>query len=459
MDIPVFHLDVLNDRVLIAIIAVLHVVINHGMAVGGIPLVAYLERRGLATGDEAWDALAFRILTVFFIVTTTVGALTGVGIWFSAALVNPYAMGSLLRVFFWTWFTEWLVFVTEIVLILAYYLTWKKWRGPRKHAHVRLGGALSAASWATMALIVSILSFMMDPGSWHSDKTLFSGMFNPVYLPQLAFRTPLAMIMAGAFALAIVAWSEEDASMRARAVRTISSWILVWMLPCAAGGFWYARAVPSAMAANLPIALGTQALQAWSRTALAVLGGACAVIAIVALWGARKPNSTRTWALVVPALLSILLIGAFERVREFVRKPYAIAGYLYSNGLRKDDYPLLQRDGLLARATYTRVRRITEANEVDAGREVFLLACTRCHTVDGVNGIRSVLAAMYGDDRPWDREAIASYVGSMHDLRPFMPPFPGNEREKNALAVYLEHLQLHRETLEGAQSTGVVIEP
>ncbi|WP_394834919.1 hypothetical protein LVJ94_51315 [Pendulispora rubella] len=133
----------------------------------------------------------------------------------------------------------------------------------------------------------------------------------------------------------------------------------------------------------------------------------------------------------------------------------AIAGYLYSNGIRKDDYPLLQRDGLLARATYTRVRRITEANEIDAGREVFLLACTRCHTVDGVNGIRSVLAAMYGDERPWDREAIASYVGAMHDLR----PFPGNAREKSALAAYLAFLQTHRESLEGAQATGVVSEP
>ena len=60
MDIPVFHLDFLNNRVLIAVIAILHVVINHAMAVGGIPLVSYLERRSLRTGDPAWDQLAFR---------------------------------------------------------------------------------------------------------------------------------------------------------------------------------------------------------------------------------------------------------------------------------------------------------------------------------------------------------------------------------------------------------------
>jgi hypothetical protein len=459
MDLPVFHLDFMNDRLLIAIIAILHVVINHGMAVGGIPLVVYLERRGIATGDASWDRLAYRLLSFFFVITTTVGALTGVGIWLSASLVNPYAIGSLLRVFFWTWFVEWLVFVTEVVLILAYYLTWKQWTGVRKRAHARLGLVLAVASWLTMALIVSILGFMMDPGSWQSDRTLFSGMFNPVYLPQLAFRTPLAMLMAGAFGLALVPrLTERGCPQRAQAIRAMSRWMLGWTLPCALGGIWYVRAVPAAMRENVPVALLTQALASWSNTALWVLAGASALIAAVGLWGALRSSSVRTWALVAPALVSVVLIGTFERVREFIRKPYAIAGYLYSNGVRKDDYPLLQRDGMLAHATYTRVREVRSDNEVDAGREVFLLACTRCHTTDGVNGIRDVLRGMYGDE-PWNADTIAGYVGIMHNARPFMPPFPGSEAEKRALGAYLAHLQQHREPLDGAQDTGVSSPP
>lgn len=219
MDIPAFHLDFLNNRVLIAVIAILHVVINHAMAVGGIPLVAYLEWRAIKSEEDAWDDLAYRMLKVFFIITTTVGALTGVGIWFSVALVNPYAIGSLLRVFFWTWFTEWLVFVMEVALILTYYLSWKKLSHPEKLSLFRLGRVLALASWLTMSPIVSILSFMMAPGAWRTNKTLFSGMLNPVYGPQLAFRTPLAMVMAGVAALCItarvrVAWREQARSDR-----------------------------------------------------------------------------------------------------------------------------------------------------------------------------------------------------------------------------------------------------
>ncbi|MGV3619663.1 MAG: c-type cytochrome [Archangium sp.] len=459
MDLPVFHLDFLNNRMLIAVIAVLHVVINHGMAVGGIPLVAMLERQGLKTGDPTWDTVAYRLLTFFFVITTTIGAMTGVGIWLSASLVNAYAIGSLLRVFFWTWFVEWLVFVTEVVLILFYYLTWKRWVGARKASHARLGLALSLASWVTMALIVSILGFMMDPGSWQSDRTLFSGMLNPIYLPQLAFRTPLAMVMAGAFGLTAMLWSTERGSeLRARSVAFISRWTLAWTLPCIGGGWWYARVVPGSMRGNLPVALLTQALEGWAATALWVLGGAGVLIALLMAWGALRPSSLHRWAFVVPSVLAIALLSTFERVREFVRKPYAIGGYLYSNGIRAADYPLLQRDGLLAHATYTSVRDISESNEVVAGREVFNLACTRCHTVDGVNGIRDILAGMYGDRR-WSREVIATYVGAMHNTRPFMPPFPGNEREKQALAAWLAQLQTHRDVIEGAQTTGVSAPP
>jgi mono/diheme cytochrome c family protein len=459
MDIPVFHLDFLNDRLLIALCAIVHVVINHAMAVGGIPLVALLEWRAWRSGDPDADAAARRIMSVFFVVTTTAGALSGVGIWFSTGLVNPYAIGSLLRVFFWTWFVEWLVFVTEVGLILAYTLTWPRWTGARKRAHVRLGFALGLASWVTMALIVSILGFMMDPGAWRTDKTLLSGMLNPLYLPQLAFRTPLAMVMAGAAGLLLVRWAAgARPDLRRSMTRAIALWTLAWLPLCLAGGTWYARALPPSMAANVPTALVTQRLVAWSHQALGALALLVALVASIATWCALRPTTVARGALAIPLLACVALVGTFERVREFIRKPYAIADYLYANGYRKDDYPLLNRDGLLARATYASVSEITPDNRVEAGREVFRLACTRCHTVDGVNGIRGALHGLYGE-APWDADAIAAYVASMHVARPFMPPFPGSDAERAALGCYLSTLEHHRDTLEGAQSAGAATSP
>jgi len=117
------------------------------------------------------------------------GAMSGVGIWLSASVVSPSSIASLLRVFYWAWFTEWLVFVTEVVLILIYFLTWKNSNKSLKAKlkHIKFGWFLSIFSWITMAIIVSILGFMMDPGNWKTHHSLINGFTNPIYLPQLLF--------------------------------------------------------------------------------------------------------------------------------------------------------------------------------------------------------------------------------------------------------------------------------
>lgn len=93
MDFPIFHMDLIGDRMLIAIIAITHALISHSLAVGGITLIAYLEWKGYRKQDAQADQWAKRILFAFFIVTTSLGAMTGVGIWLSAALINPTAIG------------------------------------------------------------------------------------------------------------------------------------------------------------------------------------------------------------------------------------------------------------------------------------------------------------------------------------------------------------------------------
>ena len=51
MDFPFFDYDFFGNRFLIAWGAILHVLINHPMAVGGSLLIACLEARGQRLGD------------------------------------------------------------------------------------------------------------------------------------------------------------------------------------------------------------------------------------------------------------------------------------------------------------------------------------------------------------------------------------------------------------------------
>ena len=446
-----FHLDFLGNRLLIAVIAVVHVCINHPMAVGAMPLITLMEWWGHKTGDARWDALAYRLLRVCFIVTTSLGALTGVGIWFSLSVVNPYAIGSLIRVFYWAWFSEWVVFVSEVVLIISYYLLWKKWE-KKKSLHIALGVALSIASWLTMAIIVAILGYMMDVGSWTAEKSLLSGVLNPIYLPQLAFRTPLAMMTAGLFMLFLTYFfTEKRSPFQASAARWIAIWSLVWLPFCLAGGIWYWNAVPSAMSANLNVAIGTQIFENQYGQILSLLNLSTVVTLVVLFWALVLPAKLPRVVLLIPFIVALVALGFFERTREFIRKPYVIAGYMYANGIRVADYPLLNQEGVLPHSAIARVPKVTEENVLIAGEDVFMIACSRCHTTNGVNSVLDKLGNLYGPGT-WDRETVQLFIRQMHNARPFMPPFPGNDAELGALTDYLISLRKTPLPVNGAQT-------
>lgn len=468
MDFPLFHLDWLNDRFLIAVIAILHVFINHGLAVGFIPYITRLEQQGVMKvgpdqiTDKAWDEMVYKMMKVGFIITTTLGAMTGVGIWVSVSVVSPSSIASLIRVFYWAWFVEWLVFVTEVVLILIYFLTWKNSNKSLKAKlrHIRFGWFLSVFSWITMAIIVSILGFMMDPGNWQTNHSLINGFTNPIYLPQLLFRTPTAMVVGGVFGyLLIMLFTKKDTLLRKAAVRQSAIWILVWAPISLLGAIYYYNAMPSAMKENMSTAVGTLEFSEYYNLLKWIIAGAISTVLVIAIVGIWKPGKVRFAMVLIPCVMAFGFLGIFERVREFIRKPYVIDGYMYSNLLREEDYPLYQRDGILKYAAYTSTPQVTATNKVEAGRNVFILTCSRCHTTQGINSIVGVFENLYGKGKPFDESAVAAFTKGMHNGRTFMPPFPGNKQELEALAAYIKSLQQTGDVIEGAQNEGVTVNP
>ena len=480
MDFPIFHLDLLGNRMLVAIIAVMHVLINHGLAVGMMPLIAVMEWYGNKHKNPLWDKLAHKILFVCFLITTTVGAMSGVGIWLSVSLVNPYGIASLIRVFFWGWFVEWLVFITEVVLILAYYLTWKKWTSPeKKKKHIRLGFLLGAFSWITMALIVMILGFMMDPGNWLQDHSMFSAMTNPIYVPQLAFRTPLALTEAGVFAIFLtVLFLDRLDPFRAKVLRILGLWTTGFAFFALLGGVWYWHAVPEWLSGNLDVSLLTLGFTEWYDKFLQIIViTVVTVVAFVQLAIFRSKYIPKLLPL-LPLLCVFWLTGHFERVREFIRKPYIISKYMYANGIRVEDYPLLNKEGILAHATYSHplneaeretAKRLSPPDvtpaqfnaavaQLQKGKDVFMISCSRCHTGNGTNSVVGHFTRLLGEG-PWDPATLSGFTQGMHAARTFMPAFPGNASELEALGKYIAFLKAHGLPVQGAQEGGVVLNP
>ena len=130
------------------------------------------------------------------------------------------------------------MFVSEVGLVLVYFLMWKRWsEGVMKKVHIGFGVTLGIMSWLTMAIIVAVLGFMMGTGNWSVDRSFISAIFNPLYAPQLLFRTSVAMMTAGLMVwFLLYFFTKEAVEVRRRAVRLVSVWVLAWGAVCCGWG-------------------------------------------------------------------------------------------------------------------------------------------------------------------------------------------------------------------------------
>ena len=490
MNYPVWDLPA--PGLLIAAVAILHVFISH-FAVGGGLFLVVAERKARREADEALLGFVRALSRGFVLLTLVLGALTGVGIWFTIALVQPQATSALVTTFVWAWATEWTFFAVEIAAAMVYFYGWDR-LAPR--AHVAVGWVYFVASWASLAVIAAILSFMLTSGGWVRTGRFVDGFLNPTYLPTVALRTAVAVGLAGLYVLFAAAFVRDDALKARVAGWAATRWIapaaavvplaLLWSLSAAAGaGAAVAETLgaTSASPGALLVALfssassGQPIVRAAAR--LAIVGAGVLLVASLALVAlrARRYGRLEAGALMV---LGIACVGGGEWVREGLRKPWVIDRYMFVNGVRAggagraamdDPFSLesLQHRGVLATSPWAvapAALRPGEAAfeglpaeervglEAEAGREVFRLQCAVCHTERGHLGVARLVrgkslasitaildaaakpVAADGQPSSWSdpRVRVATWLGRR------MPPFAGTGAEKRALAIHLARL-------------------
>jgi mono/diheme cytochrome c family protein len=456
-DYPIFDMPLLGHRLLFAFDAIIHVFISHGAAVGGSIILVIAQWFAIKQNDKKFDELAYKILFTFFVLATAIGALTGIGIWIHANIINPAAIGALLRVFFWKWFVEWIVFNVEMVFLLWWFLTWKSrpLGTPGKLSHFRLGVYYAVSSWLTMAIITAILGFMMTPGNWlksefPAEPDYLASLMNPSWIPSLGFRTFFSIGWAAAIAM-FLSWffTRNDEEMRRRAMRFFGN--IMWMsVPLfIVFGAWYYDQFPQAAKDLFVIGSITRRLAGNPVLAWYLTGGLVVLAAVGAGILYLQPRRAPLLAALIMLVGSMGLIGEFERVREFTRKPYIIYGYMYANGVRVADMPYLNRDGFLKHAAFVpeQYRTVTEENKLEAGKYLYQMQCRYCHTLNGINAMKARIEG-------WSEEAIYHRIGSLDSpATPFMPPFSGTDAERHALAAYLASLQEEKNPLYPATAS------
>lgn len=420
MNYPVWFLPNTGGGLLIAIIAILHVVISH-LAVGGGLFLVLTERRAVRSGDSALMEYVKKHTWFFLLLTMVFGGMSGVGIWFIIALVNPAATSALIHTFVFGWAIEWVFFISEIVALLIYHYRF----GKMDHRpHMNLGWLYFIFAWLSLFIINGILGFMLTPGKWLETGSFWHGFFNPSYLPSLLFRTCIALIFAGVFGLVTASWL-KDAELRRKIFRLCARWMYIPVAVLALTGLYYSRVIGEEAFQNL-FHFNRQA-----SPFISIL-----IVFSFLLFGLGLFTLIKTPQVVqkTGALLLVLIcfgwMSGFEYMREIARKPYVLYGHMYSTGVAPADVEGINEKGYLASSKWSRVKEVTEESLLEAGAEVFRLQCMACHTIDGYNGI------MNKSDRLTERGLEALLTG-MGKVNSYMPPFMGTADEKKAVAAYI----------------------
>ena len=423
MNYPVWDLGALGGGFWIALVAITHVFVAH-FAVGGGLWLVLTEHKARRENDAALLGYVKGHARFFLLLTMVFGGLSGVGIWWTIALLNPGATSSLIHTFVFGWATEWVCFVGEIVALLIYYY---KFDTMKPRDHLILGWFYAVFAWLSLFLINGIIGFMLTPGQWPETGNFWHGFFNESFWPALVFRTALAFMIAGMFGLLTGAW-QMGAGLRDRVVRYSAWWVIAPFVVMVLGALWYVRALPAEQESM--VLQRAREVAPWLRlflylTPLLLVGGVLAML--------RLPRPAQMTVAVVVAAIGFLHLGSFEFIREGGRRPWVIHGEMYSNAVTAEQAAEFAsgEKSFLASARWAEHAAVDEANLLEAGEELFRLQCAACHSIGGpLNDIVPL-------SHPFTQAGLESQLLGQGRVAPYMPPFFGNADERRALAAYL----------------------
>jgi len=421
MNYPVWYLPTVGGGTLIALISIIHVFISH-FAVGGGLYLVLAERKGLQENSRAILDFTKTHARFFMLMSLVMGGITGVGIWFIISLVNPAATSLLIHTFVFGWAAEWVFFIVEITAIFVYFYCFDRMDA---RTHQIVGWIYFIAAWLSLFLINGIVGFMLTPGDWVVNHNFWSGFFNPSFWPSLFFRTSVSLMLAGVYAFLATSYL-KDPTLKFTMTKYSAKWVLLSFLPAVPSGYWYLSILPNQVRALVEGAsLTIQKTVQYGLYAVIIL-----IVGTLILMLVKPAFHTKPVSFIV-LVSAFLFMGAFEWTREASRRPYVINEFMYSNSILKKDVEELNSEGFLHEARWVSLRGVKENNLLEAGHEIFKNQCYACHTIRGINNDIAVRTALM------DYPSLFNYIGKIHEVRYFMPPFAGTEAERKALAYYI----------------------
>jgi cytochrome c553 len=440
---PMWYVPVVGSAFAIAIIATIHVMASH-TSVGASILLAYLATKAYKENQPQIYDYIKKYLLGLLVFSYVSGSITGPGIWFSATVVNPRGISALIHNFVWVWAAEWVWFVAEVTLVYILFYTLGK---IDQRSWLRLAWTFAIGSWATMYIIVGILSFMLSPGheKWFTTGNILDAFYNKNYFPHLLERTSFMFAIAGTVGLAIAALMKKDLPEKTfkEIVKTLSYWGIGGVVFGLMFFVWYISTLP-----NRSNVILENVIPLYLKLPIMLI-----VLLVLAHFflTAVRPQAVRFW-MAYPIYILIFFMGVYpeEKIRETLRKPYVAGEFVWVNQIIsrdvpakgiKSEVPIIDQKGLLTVNPFVPegLKKVNSQNEIMAGKAMAILECSGCHNVTGSTGLRPFgqkFAGMTDPNAVYN--FLVSYLRDNHP--PYMPKLTGTDEEIKALSAYIAHM-------------------
>lgn len=347
MSYPWWFVPYLTSPMVIALIAVVHVLVSQ-YAVGGGILLARENRYALKKNDSDYRRYWKSHARFFILLTVVFGSLTGVGIWWTIGLASPLATEELIRTFVFGWGIEWVFFIIELVAAFGFYYFWD--RLP-KGTHIIIGSIYAAAAWISLVLITGITGFMLNSrglfGDWSQTGSFWNAFFNYQFIPQTVIRTGTALILATFYVYLHATWTGTDEKTRVKTIRRMRFPSIVGLILLFLGMVGWLIFLPQSSRMMLE---GAAAM----NVCLGLFFAALSAILILLWFGPIRAPQKVTFPLALALFfLGIAAIGAGEFIREAIRKPFVVDRIIYGNQIRVGESGPVSRSGYLNSGVWT----------------------------------------------------------------------------------------------------------
>ena len=203
MPIGKIEIPAIGNEVVIVMLVVPHILIA-AFIIGIVLIAATSEYVGVLTKQPKYDRFGHNVakFTVQLFATGSALAIT-----FVLVLITLYPVfwSYMQNIFFWVLLAEAFMFVGEILILYAWYVSWEK-LAYRKRLHVVLGFVVSLLFLGQMTFIDVVGSYMMTPTEGVPPTDVGWTFLNPTYMPLNMHRFVGNISYAGFLIAGWAAW-------------------------------------------------------------------------------------------------------------------------------------------------------------------------------------------------------------------------------------------------------------